>query len=154
MGLLDSNVGCRYTGKATFGAPTHVLCSEPANRRPLRRIVALVLLDLRTILQAGNYETRHRILSLPLSLCLVLMFIIGAQGQVMRFVVEHSCCWRGRRFLIYLTRVQPKKRGITHVQKKSTSPGDVRLEAMKCYVLRRRAGQDNLIVRAGARFFC
>ncbi len=79
-----------------------------------------------------------------------LMFIIGAQGQVMRFVVGIVLLGAAG-VLIYLTRVQPKKEEITHVQKIDLT-GDVRLEAMKCTSCGGALGKDNLIVRAGAIF--
>lgn len=79
-----------------------------------------------------------------------LMFIVGAQGQVMRLVVGVVLLGAAG-VLIYLTRVQPKKEEITHVQKIDLT-GDVRLEAMKCTSCGGTLAKDDLIVRAGAIF--
>jgi len=45
-----------------------------------------------------------------------VMFVVGAQGQIMRLVVG-IILLAAAGVLIYLTRVQPKKEEITHVQK-------------------------------------
>jgi len=79
-----------------------------------------------------------------------LMFIVGAQGQIMRLVVG-VVLFGGAGVLIYLTRVQPEKKEITHVQKIDFT-GDVRLEAMKCTSCGGALSKENLIVRAGAIF--
>jgi predicted RNA-binding Zn-ribbon protein involved in translation (DUF1610 family) len=79
-----------------------------------------------------------------------LMFIIGAQGQIMRLVVG-VVLFGGAGVLVYLTRVQPEKKEITHVQKIDLT-GDVRLEAMKCTSCGGALSKENLIVRAGAIF--
>ncbi|HOT92571.1 MAG TPA: hypothetical protein PLJ78_11305 [Anaerolineae bacterium] len=79
-----------------------------------------------------------------------LIFIVGAQGQIMRLVVGVVLLGAAG-VLIYLTRVQPTKQEITHVQKIDLS-GDVSLEAMKCTSCGGALGKDNLIVRAGAIF--
>ena len=79
-----------------------------------------------------------------------LMFVVGAQGQIMRFVVGLVLLVAAG-VLIYLTRVQPKKEEITHIQKIDLT-GDVQLEAMKCTSCGGSLGKDNLIVRAGAIF--
>jgi len=79
-----------------------------------------------------------------------LMFIVGAQGQIMRLVVG-VVLFGGAVVLIYLTRVQPEKKEITHVQKIDLT-GDVHLEAMKCTSCGGTLAKDDLIVRAGAIF--
>ncbi len=79
-----------------------------------------------------------------------LMFVVGAQGQIMRFGVGIVLIVAAG-VLIYLTRVQPKKEEITHIQKIDLT-GDVHLEEMKCTSCGGSLGKDNLIVRAGAIF--
>jgi len=79
-----------------------------------------------------------------------LLFIVGAQGQLMRIIVG-VILFGGAGLLIYLTRVQPTKQEITHVQKIDLS-GDVQLEQMKCQSCQGALGKDNLVVKAGAIF--
>ncbi len=79
-----------------------------------------------------------------------LIFIVGAQGQVIRLVVG-VILLAAAGVLIYLTRVQPKKQEVTYVQKIDLT-GDVHLEAMQCKSCKGSLGKDNLVVRAGAIF--
>jgi hypothetical protein len=79
-----------------------------------------------------------------------LMFIVGAQGQVIRFIVG-LVLFAAAGVLIYLTRVRPKHKEITHVQKIDLT-GDVRLEQMKCQSCQGALSKENLEVRAGAIF--
>lgn len=79
-----------------------------------------------------------------------LMFIVGMQGQIARLVIGIILLVAAG-VLIYLTRVQPKKEEITHVQKIDLT-GDVHLEQMKCASCGGALSKDNLVVRAGAIF--
>jgi len=78
------------------------------------------------------------------------MFVVGAQGQVMRMVVG-AVLFIAAGALIYLTRVRPQQTEVTHVQKIDVT-GDVHLEQMKCQSCGGSLGKDNLIVKAGAIF--
>ncbi|HQE93924.1 MAG TPA: hypothetical protein PLH19_14470 [Anaerolineae bacterium] len=79
-----------------------------------------------------------------------LIFIIGAQGQAMRFVIGIVLLGAAG-VLIYLTRVQPKKEEITHVQKIDLT-GDVHLEQMTCNSCHGTLSKENIVVKAGAIF--
>jgi hypothetical protein len=79
-----------------------------------------------------------------------LMFVVGAQGQVIRFLVG-LVLFAAAGVLIYLTRVRPKHEEITHIQKIDLT-GDVRLEQMKCQSCQGALSKENLEVRAGAIF--
>ncbi len=79
-----------------------------------------------------------------------LIFIVGSQGQIIRLVVGVVLLGAAG-VLIYLTRVQPKKEEITHVQKIDLT-GDVRLEQMKCNSCHGTLSKDNIVVKAGAIF--
>jgi Zn finger protein HypA/HybF involved in hydrogenase expression len=79
-----------------------------------------------------------------------LIFVIGAQGQIVRVVVGVVLLGAAG-VLVYLTLVEPKKEEITHVQKIDLS-GDVQLEQMKCQSCGGALSKENLIVRAGAIF--
>ena len=79
-----------------------------------------------------------------------LMFIVGMQGQIARLVIGIILLVAAG-VLIYLTRVQPKKEEITHIQKIDLT-GDVHLEQMKCTSCGGALSKDNLVVRAGAIF--
>ncbi len=77
-----------------------------------------------------------------------LMFVVGAQGQVMRLIVG-VVLMAAAGLLIYLTRVRPVKKEI--VQKIDLS-GDVSLEQLKCRSCGGALSKDNLVVKAGAIF--
>jgi hypothetical protein len=79
-----------------------------------------------------------------------LMFVVGAQGQIIRFVVG-LVLFAAAGVLVYLTRVRPKHEEITHIQKIDLT-GDVRLEQMKCQSCQGSLSIENLEVRAGAIF--
>jgi hypothetical protein len=79
-----------------------------------------------------------------------LMFVIGAQGQVMRFIVG-LVLMAAAGVMIYLTRVRPKHEERTVIQKIDLS-GDVDLEQMKCRSCGGTLSKDSLEVRAGAIF--
>jgi Zn finger protein HypA/HybF involved in hydrogenase expression len=79
-----------------------------------------------------------------------LMFVVGAQGQIVRFLVG-IVLFVAAGVLVYLTRVRPKHEEITHVQKIDLT-GDVRLEQMKCQSCQGALSKENLEVRAGAIF--
>ncbi|MBN1877843.1 MAG: hypothetical protein JXA33_26720 [Anaerolineae bacterium] len=79
-----------------------------------------------------------------------VMFVVGAQGVVMRLIVG-IVLMGGAGVLIYLTRVQPEKKEITHVQKIDLT-GDVALEQMKCQSCGGALSKDNMEVKAGAIF--
>jgi hypothetical protein len=79
-----------------------------------------------------------------------LMFVVGAQGQIIRFVVG-LVLFAAAGVLVYLTRVRPKHEEITHIQKIDLT-GDVRLEQMKCQSCQGSLSKENLEVRAGAIF--
>jgi hypothetical protein len=79
-----------------------------------------------------------------------LMFVIGAQGQVLRFIVGFVLM-AAAGVMIYLTRVRPKHEERTVIQKIDLS-GDVDLEQMKCRSCGGTLSKDSLEVRAGAIF--
>ncbi len=78
------------------------------------------------------------------------MFVVGAQGQLIRVVVG-VILFAAAGVLIYLTRVRPKKEEITHVQKIDLS-GDVQLEHLQCRACGGALSRDNIEVKAGAIF--
>ena len=79
-----------------------------------------------------------------------LMSIVGAQGQLIRFVVG-IILWVAAGALIYLTRVRPSHKEVTHIQKIDLS-GDVSLEQMKCRSCGGTLSKEHLEVKAGAIF--
>jgi hypothetical protein len=79
-----------------------------------------------------------------------LMFIVGAQGQVVRIVVG-VVLFGAAGVLIYLTRVRPKEQETTIVQKIDLS-GDVALEQMKCRNCGGPLDEESVSVQAGAIF--
>ena len=78
------------------------------------------------------------------------MFVVGSQGQVIRIVVG-LVLFGAAGVLVYLTRVQPTKEEVTHVQKIDLT-GDVHLEQMKCQSCGGALSKENLEVKAGAIF--
>ncbi len=79
-----------------------------------------------------------------------LMFVIGAQGQVIRFIVG-LVLLAAAGVMVYLTRVRPKHEERTVIQKIDLS-GDVDLEQMTCRSCGGTLSQDSIEVRAGAIF--
>ena len=79
-----------------------------------------------------------------------LMFVVGAQGQIIRFIVG-LVLFAAAGVLVYLTRVRPKHEEITHIQKIDLT-GDIRLEQMKCQSCQGALSKANLEVHAGAIF--
>lgn len=79
-----------------------------------------------------------------------LMFIIGAQGQIIRFVVGVVLLVAAG-VLIYLMRMQPQVTQTQVVQKIDLS-GDVSLEEMNCRNCGAPLSRDSVEVRAGAIF--
>lgn len=78
------------------------------------------------------------------------IFIVGSQGQIIRVVVG-IILFAAAGLLVFLTRVQPKKEEITHIQKIDLT-GDVQLEQMKCQSCGGALSKENLLVKAGAIF--
>ena len=78
------------------------------------------------------------------------MFIVGSQGVIARVVVG-IILFAAAGVLVYLTRVQPTKEEITHVQKIDLT-GDIQLEQLKCQSCGGALSKDNLEVKAGAIF--
>ncbi len=78
------------------------------------------------------------------------LFVVGMQGQWIRLVIGLILLIASG-VMVYLTRVQPKKEEITHIQKIDLS-GDVQLEQMKCKSCGGTLSRDNIVVRAGAIF--
>ncbi len=78
------------------------------------------------------------------------MFIVGAQGMIARVFVG-IILFAAAGVLVYLTRVQPTKEEITHVQKIDLT-GDIQLEQLKCQSCGGALSKDNLEVKAGAIF--
>ncbi|MDF1514859.1 MAG: hypothetical protein P1S60_13705 [Anaerolineae bacterium] len=78
------------------------------------------------------------------------MFIVGSQGVIARVIVG-IILFAAAVVLVYLTRVQPVKEEITHVQKIDLT-GDVQLEQMKCQSCGGALSKENLEVKAGAIF--
>ncbi|MGC9400196.1 MAG: hypothetical protein ACP5HM_13820 [Anaerolineae bacterium] len=79
-----------------------------------------------------------------------LMFVVGAQGQVVRLVVG-VVLMAAAGVMVYLTRVRPKHEETTIVQKIDLS-GDVNLEEMSCRNCGGTLDKEDLTVRAGAIF--
>ncbi len=79
-----------------------------------------------------------------------LMFIIGAQGQVIRFVVG-GVLLVAAGVVIYLTRMQPQVTQTTNVQKIDLS-GNVSLEKLKCQNCSAPLEKNSIEVKAGAIF--
>jgi hypothetical protein len=77
-----------------------------------------------------------------------LMFIIGAQGQVARFVVGIVLLLASGA-LIYATRARPRHEERTIVQKIDLT-GDVALEQFKCRNCGGALDKESIEVRAGA----
>ena len=78
------------------------------------------------------------------------MFVVGSQGQFIRIIVG-LILFGAAGVLVYLTRVQPKKEEVTHIQKIDLT-GDVQLEQMKCQSCGGALSKENLEVKAGAIF--
>jgi uncharacterized Zn-finger protein len=78
------------------------------------------------------------------------MFIVGSQGMFARVVVG-IILFAAAGVLVYLTRVQPTKEEITHIQKIDLT-GDVQLEQLQCQSCNGALSKDNLEVKAGAIF--
>lgn len=78
------------------------------------------------------------------------MFVVGAQGQIARFIVGIVLFAAGG-VLIYLSKMQPQHTQVTHVQKIDLT-GDVQLEQMKCTSCGGALDKRNLEVKAGAIF--
>ena len=83
-------------------------------------------------------------------LLFALMFIVGSQGMIARIIVG-LILFAGAGVLVYLTRVQPTKEEITHIQKIDLT-GDIQLEQLKCQSCNGALGNENLEVKAGAIF--
>lgn len=83
-------------------------------------------------------------------LLFALMFIVGSQGMIARIIVG-LILFAGAGVLVYLTRVQPTKEEITHIQKIDLT-GDIQLEQLKCQSCNGALSKDNLEVKAGAIF--
>ena len=79
-----------------------------------------------------------------------LMFVAGAQGQVLRVVVG-VILLAAAGVLVYLTRVQPKPSQTTLVQKIDLS-GNVNLEQLKCKSCGGKLSEKSISVKAGAVF--
>lgn len=81
-----------------------------------------------------------------------VMFIIGAQGQVMRFVIG-IILLAAAGVLVYLMRMQPQlsQTQTTLVQKIDLS-GDVNLEQMQCRSCGAALSPESIQVKAGAIF--
>ncbi|HEX9922523.1 MAG TPA: hypothetical protein VGD99_07660 [Anaerolineae bacterium] len=81
-----------------------------------------------------------------------LMFIIGAQGLVMRFVVGIVLLVAAGA-LIYLVRAQPQvTQSQTTVVQKIDLSGNVNLEQMNCQACGAALSRDSIEVKAGAIF--
>jgi len=78
------------------------------------------------------------------------MFVVGSQGMIARVLIG-IILFAAAAVLVYLTRVQPTKEEITHVQKIDLT-GDVKLEQMKCQACGGALSKENLEVKAGAIF--
>ena len=78
------------------------------------------------------------------------MFIVGSQGMIARIVVG-LILFAAAGVLVYLTRVQPTKEEITHIQKIDLT-GDVQLVQLQCQSCQGALSKDNLEVKAGAIF--
>jgi hypothetical protein len=79
-----------------------------------------------------------------------LVFIIGAQGQIMRVVVG-IVLLAAAGVLIYLTRIRPQVTQTSVVQKIDLS-GDVSLEKMTCSSCGASLSKKSIEVKAGAIF--
>ena len=77
-----------------------------------------------------------------------VMFIVGAQGQVMRIVVG-VILFAAAGVLVYMTRIRPQQ---TTVVQKIELSGDVSLEEMKCRNCGGALSDRSLTVKAGAVF--
>jgi Zn finger protein HypA/HybF involved in hydrogenase expression len=78
------------------------------------------------------------------------MFIVGSQGQFVRIVVG-IILFVAAGVLVYLTRVRPVQKEITHIQKIDLT-GDVSLEQMKCRSCGGALSKEHMEVKAGAIF--
>jgi hypothetical protein len=79
-----------------------------------------------------------------------LVFIIGNQGQPLRFIVGIILVVAAG-VVIYLTRMRPQVTETTVVQQIDLS-GDVNLEGMKCKVCGAPLSKESIDVKAGAIF--
>ena len=81
-----------------------------------------------------------------------IMFIVGAQGQFMRFVVG-AVLLAAAGVLVYMVRLRPQvlQTQTTVVQKIDLS-GDVNLEQMSCQSCGAPLSQESIEVKAGAIF--
>jgi len=79
-----------------------------------------------------------------------VMFVVGAQGQVLRIVIG-VILFAGAGVLVYLTRVRPQQVTTTVVQQIDLS-GDVSLEQMKCRNCGGTLSDKSLTVTGGAIF--
>lgn len=79
-----------------------------------------------------------------------ILFVVGAQGQVLRIVVGVVLLAAGGA-LVWLARMQPKQATTTIVQKIDLS-GDVGLQDLVCRSCGGSLDQQSITVRAGAVF--
>lgn len=93
-----------------------------------------------------------KLVAYPLAVLLGLLgflFVVGAQGQVMRMGVG-IVLWVAAGALVYLARKMPQQ--TTNIVQKIDLSGDVRLESMTCHSCGGTLSKKSVTVKAGAVF--